>query len=149
MNFKIMEDEISKLSTPEECEQFAEKCIEYAKSARRKAMELRASIHGSNSKVENELLKAIYAYEEILTKKNGRRTRASRTWQMVNRHGIIGAAERAVNRDIEPMGFRLLVDMGFEELTFESVIVRYPESFKPQIVKQAESKLEELKSLQQ
>ena len=32
---------------------------------------------------------------------------------MVNRYGIAGAAERAVNRNIESMGYKMLVEMGW------------------------------------
>jgi len=95
--------------------------------------------------VENELLKALYAYEEILSKKNNRRTRASRTWQMVNRYGIVGSAERAVTRNIEPMGYKMLVEMGLKDLTFEAVIAKHPEEFNIEAVKKANERLEELK----
>ena len=97
-----MDERIQQLKTPEECIQLEinvrDKNPELAREARRRAVELRAAAHGIKSAVELELLKALYAYEEVLSEKNKRRTRASRTWQMINRHGIIGAAERAVNR---------------------------------------------------
>jgi hypothetical protein len=48
-----------------------------------------------------ELYLALYAYEDVLSKKNNRRTHASRTWPMVNQYGIKGAAEKAVSRNIE------------------------------------------------
>jgi hypothetical protein len=142
-----MDEIISKLKTPEECLQFAKECIELARKARRRAIDLRASAHGNISEVENELLKALYAYEEVLSEKNKRRTRASRTWPMIKRYGIIGAAERAVNRKADAMGYKLLVDMGLHDLTFEAVIVRFPETFSKQVVKLARSRLEELKNL--
>lgn len=131
---EIMHDIIPKLKTPEECMQL-EKNVrdrnpDLAREARRKAVELRAIEHGKRngveSAVEMEILKVLYAYEEVLTEKNKRRTRAARTWQMIKRHGILEAAERAVNKKIEPMGYKVLVEMGMHDLTFESVIVRYP-----------------------
>ncbi|MGA2408015.1 MAG: hypothetical protein ABSF81_14860 [Bacteroidales bacterium] len=143
-----MDETISKLKTPEECEQFAKKCNELAREAQRRAIELRALTHGNKSIVETELLKALYAYEEVLSKKNKKRTRASRTWQMITRYGIIEAAQRAVNRKIEAMGYKVLVEMGLQDLTFEAVIIRFPESFSQQIVKLARSRLEELKKIQ-
>lgn len=99
-----MDEAINKLKTPEECIQFANKCTDLAREARRRAIELRALTHTNVSLVETELWKALYAYEEILTKKNQRRTLAGRTRQMITRYGIIGTAERAVNRKIEAMG---------------------------------------------
>lgn len=66
---------------------------------------------------------------------------------MVNRYGIVGAAERAVNRNVDAPGYKLLVEMGLQVLTFETVIANYPESFSQDVVKQANKRLEELKSL--
>jgi hypothetical protein len=63
---------------------------------------------------------------------------------MVKRYGIVGAAEKAVNRNADAMGYKLLVEMGLQDLTFEAVIVRFPEAFSQQIVKLAKSRLEEL-----
>ena len=140
-----MDDIISKLKTSQECIEFAEKCSNLAQKAYLRAIELRILTHGEKNEVEKELLKAIYAYEEVLSQKNKRRTRASRTWQMVKRYGIIEAAEKAVNRRTDAMGYRLLVEMGLQDLTFESVIVRFPEAFSQNIVTLAKSKLAELK----
>lgn len=143
-----MDERIRQLKTPEDCEQVAinvqTKYPDLALEARRRAVELRAIAHGGKSAVEIELLQALYAYEAVLTKKNNRKTRASRTWQMFDRHGIISGAVRAVNRPVEPMGYTLLVDMGMQDLTFEAVIARYPAEFKAEIVALANARLEEL-----
>jgi hypothetical protein len=48
---------------------------------------------------------------------------------MISRYGIVGAAERAVNRKIEAMDYIVLVEMGLHDLTFEAVIVHFPEAF--------------------
>ena len=56
------------------------------------------------------------------------------------------AAERAVNRKVDAMGYKVLVGMGLQGLTFESVIVKFPDSFSPEAVKQAHKRLEELKN---
>lgn len=143
-----MDERIRQLKTPEECEQLAlnvqTKYPDLALEARRRAVELRAIAHGGKSAVEIELLQALYAYEAVLTKKNNRKTRASRTWQMFDRHGIISGAERAVNRPVEAMGYKLLVDMGMQDLTFEAVIVRHPADFVSETVALAKARLEEL-----
>lgn len=137
--------------TPDECIQLAknvrERNPELAQKARRRAVELRAISYKPTSKVELELLKALYAYEEVLTEKNKRKTSDSRTWQMIKRHGLIHAAERAVDRKIEPAGYRLLVEMGMQDLTFEAVIVRYPESFSSDVVSRAKERLREISEL--
>jgi alkanesulfonate monooxygenase SsuD/methylene tetrahydromethanopterin reductase-like flavin-dependent oxidoreductase (luciferase family) len=142
-----MDEAINKLKTPEECIQFANKCTDLAREARRRAIELRALTHTNVSLVETELWKALYAYEEILTKKNQRRTLAGRTRQMITRYGIIGTAERAVNRKIEAMGYKVLVEMGMQDLTFESVITKFPESFTKNIVTLCKERLDVLKKI--
>jgi hypothetical protein len=139
-----MDEIISKLKTPEECRQFVVKYSDLVRQARQRAIELRASTHQAEDIVEFELFQALYAYEDILSEKNSRRTRANRTWQMVKHYGIKVAAERAVNRKADAMGYRVLVGMGLQELTFESVIVKYPESFSKESVKKAHTRLEEL-----
>ena len=80
------------------CEECPRQNPDLAREARRRAVELRATAYGGKTEVELKLLKALYAYEEVLSEKNKRKTRAARTWQMIKRYGIIGAAERAVNR---------------------------------------------------
>lgn len=94
--------------------------------------------------MELDLLKAVYAYEEGLSERKGRRTCAARTWQMIRRHGIIKAAERAVDRPIETAGYKVLVEMGLQEFTFESVIVRYPSEFSEDAVARSKARLEEM-----
>lgn len=66
---------------------------------------------------------------------------------MVKRHGLIEATERAVNRKTDAMGYRLLVQMGLQDLTFEAVIQRFPGEFRQETVKLASARLNELKKL--
>jgi hypothetical protein len=146
-----MDDIIQKLKTPEECMQLEknvrERNPDLAQKARRRAVELRANSYGSKTELELELLKVVYAYEEVLSEKNKRRTAASRTWQMIKRHGLIHAAERAVDRNIEPAGYKLLAEMGMHDLTFEATIVRHPNAFSENAVSRAKERLKELSEL--
>jgi hypothetical protein len=96
--------------------------------------------------VERECLEAVYAYEQVLTVRNGKTTRASRTWQMIKRHGIIAAVERAVNRETETIGFTALLDMGLEDYAFESVIVRHPDAFSADAVRHSQARVNEWKN---
>ncbi len=143
-----MDEIICKLTTPEECMQLASnvrnKNPVLARDARRRAVELRAASHGLKSVVELELLKAVYAYEEVLYEKNNRRTRAAYTWRMIEKHGIITAAERAVTKRTQTKGYKELVAMGLQDLTFEAVIVRHPGKFSQTVFAQAKERLEEL-----
>ena len=143
-----MDRRIERLRTVEACERFAANATrlgrpDLADESRQRAVEIRADAHGAKSTAEKECLQAIYAYEEVLTKKNGRRTRASRTWQMIERHGILEAAERAVNRPQETAGYKALVEMGLQEHAFEAVILRHPDVFSEAAVSASKQRLED------
>ena len=141
-----MDPRVGRLKTPEECERFAVNAKSHgrrdlADQARRRAVELRAADYGACSQAEKECLEAIYAYEEVLSKKNGRRTRASRTWQMIKRHGILASVERAVNRDTETAGYMALAEMGLQEFAFEAVILRHRELFSAEAIRRSEERM--------
>jgi len=142
-----MDPKIQALKTPEDCYRFIDTYSKLINQARQRAVDLRASNHSGSSLVENELYRVLYAYEEILSIKNKRRTRANRTWQMVKRYGIIGAAERAVNRKIEPQGYKYLVEFDMPNLTFEAVIAKYPDVFSREAVSKAKQRLVEFEDL--
>lgn len=114
-----------------------------ASAARNRAIELRAHAHGATSDVERECLEAIYAYEEVLSLKNGKKTPASRTWPMVKRHGILAAVERAVNRSSETIGYTALLDEGLADYAFEAVILRHPAAFSDQAVARSRARVDE------
>lgn len=141
-----MDERVKQLKTPEACERFIGNVIKkypnLAQEARRRRVELLASAYGAQSAVEREALQAIYTYEEVLSARKGRKTHASRTWQMVKRHGIIGAVERAVNRKDETIGFTALVEMGMQDFAFEAIVVRYPEFFSQAAVARSKQRLE-------
>lgn len=146
-----MDERVKKLKSPEKCEIFAKNCLErgrpdLATQARERAVQLRAEAHGAESEAEKEALEAVYAYEEVLSVKNGKKTRAGRTWQMINRHGIIGAVERAVNRPVETQGYTALIEMGLEDYAFEAVILRHPELFSKEAVEISRDRMKEWKS---
>jgi hypothetical protein len=143
-----MDETVRRLRTPNECEQYIknvqEKYPDLALQARRRSVELRAETYGAKSEAENEALKAVYAYEEVLSAKRGRRTRASRTWQMIKRHGIIGAVERAVNRKQETTGYTTLVQMGMEDFAFEAVVLRHQQLFSLETIDRAKTRMNEM-----
>jgi len=141
-----MDERVERIETPEGCEKFAKNAIrlghpELALEAQRRAIELRAEKHSAQTDAEKEALKAIYAYEEILTETNGRRTRATRTWQMINRHGIIESVNRVVARKDDAVGYVLLKKKGMEDLSFEAVVLRFPEIFSKEAVSHASERI--------
>lgn len=146
-----MNDLVAKLKTPEECAVFAKNVIErgrpdLALAARKKAVQLRAESYGATSEVERECIEAVYAYEEVLSAKAGRRQPASRTWPMIERYGVIEAVERVVKRKAEALGYTALVEMGLEELAFEAVVLRHPSAFSSEAVARSRDRLSVLSS---
>jgi uncharacterized protein YecA (UPF0149 family) len=142
-----MDERVTRLRTPEECEQFilnvADRFSELVREAHRRAVELRAEAHGAKSAVELESLRAVYAYEKALSQTRGKTVRAVRTWQMIKRHGIIKAVEKAVDRRQTTAGYKVLVAMGMKDLLFEAVVCRHPEVFSPSALKRSQERLKE------
>ena len=141
-----MDDRIKKLKTPKECEIFsrnavAQKRPELAAEAKQRAIEIRAAEYGATSDAERECLEAIYAYEEILFLKHGRRVKASRTWQMIKRRGIIAAIEQAVDRSDGTAGFSALKEVGLENFAFEAVILRHSSLFSESAVDRSRDRM--------
>lgn len=143
-----MDARVARLKTPAECQQFVtnikarlpegSELTELIRQAGRLAVELSAAKHGAKTTPEREALEAIYALEAVTGK------RASRTWPMVERHGILQAVERIVKRPLNSSGYHALVVMGMEDKLFESVVLRHPNHFSPEAVKQSEERLRQL-----
>ena len=150
-----MNERIKNLDTPKKCEIFANNALsagreDLAKQAKERAIQLKAETYGAETSAETsaekEAIKAVYAYEEILSANNGKKTRASRTWPMIQKYGIINAVERAVNRKAETKGYTLLLQMGLEAYAFEAVILRYPDQFSESAVEVSRQRMSEWES---
>jgi hypothetical protein len=145
---RAMDDRVARLETPEECAAFAKNATalgrpDLALAARNRAVQLRAAAFGATSEVERECIEAVFAYEEVLSARAGHRQPASRTWPMIERHGIIEAVERVVKRKADALGYTALVEMGLKEHAFEAVILRHPSAFSPEAVKRSKERLDE------
>jgi hypothetical protein len=143
-----MDERVRKLKTPEDCVRFAANALrlnhpDLADQARERAVELRAAAYGASTDAERECLEAVYAYETVLTSRNGKTTKASRTWQMIKRHGIFEAVERAINRREETIGYTVLLEMGLQRFAFESVVMRHPTLFSPETVQRSSERTAE------
>jgi hypothetical protein len=146
-----MDERVARLTTTADCQQFAANAIEQgfpelAEQCRRRGVQLRAEKHGAGTPAEHECLEAIYAYEEVLSRHKGRRVMASRTWQMIKRHGILAAVERIVTRPEDASGYTVLVDMGLDDLAFEAVILRHPGAFSKEAIEHSVRRLAARKS---
>lgn len=143
-----MDPRVTNLKTPEECETFAKNARErgapgLAEEARQRTVQLRAEIHGAKTDVERGCLEAVYAYEEVLSEKKGKRQRANRTWPMIHEYGILAAVERIVLKRTESVGYMALAKMGLKEFAFEAVILRHPEHFSSEAIARSRDRLSE------
>jgi hypothetical protein len=141
-----MDYRVERLRTPAECESFAKNAIarnhpELALAARRKAIDLQAATHEPSSAVEAEAFAAVYAYEALLTRRNGKKTRATGTWQAVRRYGIIEAIQRAVSAPPDKPGAVTLRDLGLEDLAFEALVMRHEAAFSAAAIEASKARL--------
>src|SRR5687767_7369394 len=107
-----MDPTVARLATSEECEQYAENVRErhpeLAQQARRRAIELRAAAHGAETEAEADALRVLYAYEEALFVKHGKRVKAAYTRRKIAKDGIFAAVEHAVKQAHDPVGYQTL-----------------------------------------
>ncbi|PNG26411.1 hypothetical protein CR492_08365 [Methylocella silvestris] len=82
------------------------------------------------------------AYEQALTEKNGRTTRASRTRQKIRNKGIVGCLADWALAPAPTEGFGMLIRTGRAELTGEYLLLRYPDRFSDKAVAAARGRLE-------
>ena len=149
-----MDERVTNLKTPEHCEIFAKNArardrADLADEARMWSIQLRAADYGAESPTEIEALEAVHAYEETLPRKNNKRVRATRIWQMIRRHGIIEAVEREMNRAPETQVYPALLEMGLEKFAFEAVILRHPDVFSEAAAQKSEERSSEWPSSEQ
>jgi hypothetical protein len=129
-----MHELVLRIKEPELCYVFARNATrrghpELALQAYRRAVDLRAENHETESDVELSAVRAIYAYEEALSFNKGKRTRATGTWQLVNRHGVLSALLKRMNsRDCDEV-LPILKDLGMEDYSFSAVRDAYPDVF--------------------
>jgi hypothetical protein len=84
---------------------------------------------------------AIAAYERVIGQY------ASRTRSMIDQHGHIKALSQLVVSPDLQQGFRALRDQGRLDVTFEAIVVRYPQLFEADAVEAAQWRLDNANSL--
>src|SRR5262249_330941 len=72
-----------------------------------------------NDPLHRECFQTLAAYEELLTQKNGRTTKASRTRKKISKKGIEQTLEDWAVAPQPTEGFSLLIKNGLQELTGE------------------------------
>jgi hypothetical protein len=81
------------------------------------------------------------AYEELLTEKNGRTTRANRTRQKLRNKGVIQCLEDWAMAPGGTDGFNLLISLGMAKLTGEFLVMKYPDRFSQEAVRAARARM--------
>lgn len=92
--------------------------------------------------LERDFYTTLNAYEELLTEKNGRTTKAARTRQKLRNKGPQEClADWAIGQPTD--GFNALVERGMWELTGEHLVVKHHTQFEPHVVAAARRRLED------
>ena len=141
-----MDPRVERLKTPEECAAFivnarARGHEDLAREARRRAVQLRTDAYGPKSDLERRCVEAIYAYEEALSARAGRRVAATKTWQDARKLGPFTAVDRAVSRAEDEALHALLVDLGLEAYAFEAIVLAHPSEFSFEAVERSRARV--------
>ena len=121
-----MHELVLRIKKPELCYVFAENATKrghdnLAMEAYRRAVDLRADEHDEVSEDEKLALKAFYAYEEALSYGQRKRKRATGTWQMVAKQGILPTLEKRVASKSADEAADALKTLQMEDYSFRSV----------------------------
>ncbi|MEH6550624.1 MAG: hypothetical protein V7744_11615 [Pseudomonadales bacterium] len=143
-----MDDRVRSIQCPDKCKIFEKNARDrgydgLAQQAIERSLVLRAELHGADTEAELKALEAVFAYEEVLSRKNRKKTRAVGTWQLIRKHGILPAVERTVINKPEAEAYQALKDIGLENYAFEIVITSNPELFSKDVVKTSEERMKE------
>lgn len=144
-----MDERIARLTTPKAARTFAKNAAERGRpdletEALEHARTLQAIQDGHTSPAQRAIATALYAYEEAQSQLKGRTFRANRTRQMIANRGALAAAERMVLNRRPSQGYEVLEEAGLQELSFEAIIVRFPNEFSSQAVRAAQARLDGL-----
>ena len=141
-----MDHRVERLRTPAECVIFARNAVgkkrpDLALEANRKAVNLNVATHEGTTALEADGLATVYAHEALLAHRNGKKMRATRTWQDIKQHGIVSAITKAVSRPAHTDNRVALRELGLEDLTFEAFVLRHEASFSPAVVQASKERL--------
>ena len=125
-----MHELVERIKKPELCYVFARNARargheDLALEAFRRAVDLRAEEHQVESEAELMALKAFYAYEEALSHMHGKRKRATGTWQMVNRYGVLPALIKRLESKSVEEAMPALKELKLEDYSLQAVAKTY------------------------
>lgn len=94
-----------------------------------------------NDPLIKDFAQVLAAYEQLLTEKNSRTTRASRTRMKIGNKGVIQSIVDWTLGKQETAGFRLLIEYGLFHLTAEFLVLKYGERFSEDVYIAAKARL--------
>ncbi len=128
-----MHELVLRIKKPELCYVFVQNALkrghdDLAIQAYRRAVDLKAEAHEeATSEAELMALKDFYAYEEAMSYGQGKRKRATGTWQMVNRVGILPTLHKRVQGKTGEDVQTALKLLNMEDYGFEAIAKAYAE----------------------
>jgi hypothetical protein len=133
-----------KLNDPERVRKLMENAerlgeLDLAKRSRIRLFELAGA--GFSEPLERKFWETIAAYEELLTRKNGRKTKAARTRLMVTKKGFKAALIDWTLSPAATEGFEQLVADGLGQYAGEHIVVEFADQFDANVVAAATARL--------
>ncbi len=106
--------------------------------------EMSAAKHGAGAAIDQALWTALHAYEYLKGQEKGKTSRATYLRRKISQTDIVTAVSGSVLKGGKTSGLQALRDMGRLDASFEAVVVKYADSFAPEVVAAANRTLAEL-----
>jgi hypothetical protein len=107
--------------------------------------EMSAAKHEAGAAVDRALWTALHAYEYLKGQEKGKTSRATYLRRKISQTDIVTAVSGSVLKGGKTSGLQALRDMGRLDASFEAVVVKYADSFAPEVVAAAKRTLADLR----